>query len=161
MYAVGGIASLGSNAKIWHLPLSSPTPRRRISILVIHSGHFSKGFPAGTEKTNNNQKERAYACGRSRARITCGTQKSGKTTEDLNAQRSDSCNRCASYSNRSRVFPWEESARTIAHEGMIPHFEKIFSVRDRKRVEVSPNRSRLICRDDNGMRVKLELRIDI
>lgn len=89
MHAVGGTASPGGKAKIRHLPLSSPTLRRRISILVIHSGHFSKGFPAGTEKANNrpeNRRKRMHMEGRVPACITCTTQKSGKTTEGRNAQ---------------------------------------------------------------------------
>jgi len=67
--------------------------------------------PCGHWKGQQQSREqkKAYACGRSRARITCGTQKSGKTTEGRNAQfwqlRSIVW---TSYSNRSRVF----SART-------------------------------------------------
>lgn len=113
----------------------SPPVRRRISILVIHSGRISrKGSPRarmeGQQRTDTLAREpgrkgipRTRACvveGRSRARITCGMQKSGKTrgkpspaaaprskTEMSYSNSAAGCSRASRWPNNDFTFPRE------------------------------------------------------
>lgn len=94
------------------------------------------------------EQKKAYACGRSRARITCGTQKSGKTTEGRNARfwqlRPISSGRLI----QTGAGCFREEWRTIKRKGWFRISKGYFPSEIEGRVEVP--KSFTICRNDNG-----------